>query len=290
MSQPKHKTAALSHLLAGPVGHVAVNALGNAAHHGSNLAEILAHKGLEHGITEAVVNPGAMRTIKSLMGPEATGAYEMAHAMGRKLVDMNPAQREAWLKATANAPIKEETPLIGALRRAARHQVEGTVPTLEAKGVGANLYSRAVNKLTDVVNKPFDTGLQRAVNTAVGAAPLAAITAADPIGMAAHGGINALREGVAATTAGKDFFRRELHKGAIGVPRSKALEVAGDYLLSPAVQDSYRMGRSVRGQTPEHLRQYLTPETIDSVAKELQDPLVQSGIKGLQERALKWNP
>lgn len=281
----RFKQAALTHLVAGPVGHLAVNALGRAAHHGSNLAEVLAHKGLQHGMTDAVVNPAAARTIRSLLGPEALGAYEMAHSMGRRLSQSAPLERASLLASAAAAPISEKTPLAGSLIQAAKHELAGTSPTLTSKGVGAGIYSKAVDALTNVVDKPFDTGLQKVVKSVAGGTPLAALAVADPVGSAAHTGINAARELLSETELGKNFYKQELNRGLTGVQRPVALEVAGDYLASPALQDAYRMGRSLREQTPENLRSLLTNENLQRIGVQA-DPLTYAGLQNVQKRAL----
>jgi hypothetical protein len=256
------KKSILGSLMMGPIGHVAVNALGRAAHHQSNLSEVLAHKGLQHGLLDAVVNPGAMRTMKSVMGPESATAYEAAHAVGRRLAQMKPQERQAAIDAAASAK-STSAPILGHIQKAMAHEKAGTTPSFKGEGVAAKMYGGAADLLTNIVNKPFDTGLQRVVKTVSGAAPLAALTAAEPVGMLSHAGINAVREGVSRSATGKKFIQQSFKAGLGGHKLPQSVETTLDYAVSPALLDPYRSGRTLRAEATPAARARLTPANVD---------------------------
>lgn len=252
------KSSGIGHLLLAPLGHVGVNAVGRAAHHSSNLADVLAHRGFQHGLLELNTNPAAMRTVKSLAGAESVLPYTAAYEMGRKLRGLTPAQRQMVLKAGYGVSFDTKAPVISSLRKAVGHELSGTEPALEATGLGANLYGRFVDKMTGITNTPFDTNLQRVVKTVAGGAPLGALAAVDPYGTAGHVGVNAVREAVGNSKAGKEFALKTFTKGLLdGQEIPRVQQLAADYLGSPAVLDAYRIGRSVRQEVPAVVGQKL---------------------------------
>lgn len=277
------QSAGLMHLLAGPLGHLGVNALGRAAHHKSNLGSVLAHRGLQHGLTDSVVNPVAARTVKAFMGPEATVSYELSQRLGTHLAKLPPAKRQALLKQINRAPKLQGSPIIGPLQEAVGHELAGTAPVHKAKGVAANLYSGAVRGLTSIVNKPFDTGVQRAVKSVAGGAPLAVAAAADPLGTAAHVGVNTGRELLAKSRVGTRFIKKTTEAGLAGKKIPKVIEAATDYLASPGALDAYRTGQAIRSAVPAHIQQRMTPEAVRAMSARVPNTL-QAGMGAMQRR------
>lgn len=243
--------------LMGPIGHLGVNALGRAAHKSSNLATVLAHKGLQHGFTNSAINPAAMKSIVAIAGPETMGVYQAAQMAGKRLAEAPPHLRPKILKQVSEAGFDEHTPMVGALQEAAKHELAGTAPKLEAKGLGAKAYSKFVDSMSDIKNTPFDTKTQRTVRTMGGAAPSAGLTAVDPSGSAAHFGINLAREQIGKSSYGKKVMGDLFESGVQGNQPSKLKETVIDYAVSPSVLDPQRMGRAMKekGLTPDLLQQ-----------------------------------
>lgn len=264
----RRKTAFWSHLMAGPIGHVVVNALGRAAHHSSNLGDVLAHRGLQHGLYGLSTNPVAMRSVKSLAGAESVVPYETAYRLGQSIAHLGPAERAARLRAMQVAP-DTKAPVLSSLRHAVGHELADTTPQLQASGLGAKMYAHAVDRMTGITNTPFDTGLQRAGKSLLGAAPVAGLVAADPVGTASHVGVNAAREALGRSSMGKKFVEDTFQRGLSGGVIPRPVEVAADYLASPAVLDAYRAGKAVRQEVPEAVRQRLKPDAVSSAMSHL---------------------
>jgi hypothetical protein len=269
MSMKQKTSAVLPHLIAGPIGHLAVNILGRAAHHGSNLSNVLAHRGMQHGMLGLSTNPAAARTVKSLAGAESVVPYEVAHRLGARMSNLGPQERKALLEKIYNKTRDTKAPVLSSLREAIGHELQGTSPTLQAKGLGAKLYAGAVDKMTGITNTPFDTGLQRAGKSMLGGAPLAGLAVADPVGTAAHVGINAVREGLGKSRMGKQFAEKTFEQGLAGKQISRAHELAADYLASPAVLDSYRAGKALRQEASPGVSAALTPDVVSSGMRHL---------------------
>jgi len=260
-------------LLAGPLGHLATNTFGQAAHHKSNMAEMLAHLGLQHGLTDARTNPAALRTVKSLFGAESVVPYELAHSTGKQLIEMPPEVRQVAMQHMRESTHGIEAPIIGPLHKALAHELAGTAPTHQATGPLAHVYSKAVNAMMNVANKPFDTGMQRGVKYMMGGAPLAALAAAEPVATASHVGINAAREGAARSSYGKKFITNMGQLGLAGGEIPEWKQTAAAYLASPAALDAFHAGKGVRAAAPANLHAQLTPENIGKAIPALRDAI-----------------
>ncbi len=253
------KIAIFGGLAAGPLGHVAVNALGRAARKGSNLSDYLAHTGLQHGLTGSSINPFAQRTIKALAGPESLSHYEAAKALGSLVQHLPTNEQHAIFQGMRQGTgrLSEDTPLLSPMHRAMGHELEGTAPALQSKGLLAGLYSKGVAGMGKLTNTPFDTGAQRVAKSVAGAAPLAAVAAADPVAAATHVGFNTAREAVAKSSTGKRVMKGMLERGLGGQLMSPAVEKAVDYGVSPSALDPMRIGKALREVTPTRLRSQL---------------------------------
>lgn len=71
--------------LGGILTHLATNALAKGTHRYTNLAEELAQKGLQHGLTGRQALGGGRFASKMVMGPEFMAEYEAALQLGNKL-------------------------------------------------------------------------------------------------------------------------------------------------------------------------------------------------------------
>lgn len=260
-------------------GHFGVNALGRAAHHASNIGEVLAHRGLQHGLLGQRVTPSRLQSLKSIFGPEAMVNYEAALQAGGKLVSQYPAPqaRNAAIQAAMRAKqFAEGAPVAGDLMKAFQHELAGTAPTFQGKGLAARLYGGAVDRLSRHTLTGMETGAQRAVKHITGAAPAAAFVAADaaasgglPLGAIGHAAWNGVRQGVGHTRAGQEFVKKEFQKGFQGKMPSKAQEFVADHVFSPAFLDARRLGYHARTQVQKNPRAAAAVSQIGAVAPQL---------------------
>lgn len=272
----------------GLFGHFGTNLAGRAAHKSSNLAEVMAHRGFQHGATGSRISRGADRAMRLLLGPESLVQYDAARAAGEKMYNLPPKQREAALQALssgaqelasrgvlrANAPkVLGEAPVIGALQQAARHDVLGSTPKLKSKGLLAGVYGKAVDLMSRSRETPFQTPTQKVVSNVVGASPAAALAAADPWGAATHMGWNLARETGAKTQLGKEITKNQLRKGLAGVKPGKWEELASDIVASPAFLDPQRIGSA--------LREAGAVELAQKAITAADDPLAQAFTRGM---------
>lgn len=263
------KTAILGHLAqtigmaAG--GHVGANVLGLAGH-GGNIADVLAHHGLQHGLAGSTMNPAAKASMKYLFGPESLGAYEAAHGIAKSMAHLPTKEQHALLAsgvASGNLlPAMKDAPILGSIHRAAQHELAGTAPKFEAKGGKGILgtvqgalgtaHGKMLDRLARTADTPFDSTGRKIVNSAIGASPALVAGAADmavtgtPFGVIGHGVVNAARERIAKTDYGKKVTTNLLQKGMRGEDVAPGRAMATNLLLSPAVMDAHRLGRSAR--------------------------------------------
>lgn len=260
----EEKTAVLgAALLSALGGHLGTNIAGRAAHHGSNLAELMAHRGFQHGLLGQSIHPARQLSMKSLLGPESLATYEAARLAGSKAVEQfpNPHIRNAHLTAlhagSGTQSHLANTPVISPIRDAIKHELLGTSPQLRAEGPLSKLYSHAVNFLADHTQTGFETGAQKAVGMLRGAAPTIAATAAEPIPMMGHYTVNMGRELASRTRAGEKFMRNEVAEGLRGNMPSKAQQLAVDISVSPALLDARRAANDIRGSLPPAVNSYV---------------------------------
>jgi len=276
----------------GLLGHLGTNVAGRAAHHASNLAEVLAHRGFQHGATGSKVAPGASRALKLLLGPEALNSYEAARAAGQKMYALPPEKRTAAIKALSEGAerlsgkagisqrageIMHEAPIVGSLQRAAQHELAGTAPELQAHGSLAKAYSRAVDLMSRLEHTPFQTPIQRAATNVVGAAPAVALAAADPSGAAVHMGWNAAREAIAKSKPGKEYMKGMLRRGLAGDTMSPTKEMLYDIGASPAFLTPHRLGRAIREAG--------MVDPARTATQAIDEPVVQHLLRGMASEA-----
>lgn len=253
------KTAILGHLAATAAtaagGHVGANVLGLAGH-GGNIADMLAHHGLQHGLSGARLNPASRASMKYLFGPESLGAYDAAHGIASQMAHLPTKEQHALLAsgvASGNLlPALKDAPILGSIHRAAQHEIAGTAPKLETKGILGAAHGKVLDRLARTADTPFDDTGRRVVNSAIGASPLLAAGVADtaltgaPLGVIGHGAVNAARERIAKTDYGRAVTTNLLQKGMRGESVAPGRERAMNLLLSPAVMDAHRLGRAAR--------------------------------------------
>lgn len=259
----------------GLLGHILVNRGGRQAHHLTNLAEVMAHKGFQHGASGARTSWGAMRSMKQLAGPESTVAYEAAHKAGKLFYELPPhvraAAAQAWKERGSLAGVEgaeglmqhlgnaRPGPVTEVLGKAFGHELAGTAPTLQTAGSGitGRAYAHAVNRLSNVTTNEFSTTGQKIVNNAVGAAPWAALAATHPAGTAGHTLVNAGREVASQLPMGKQWIADDFKRGLHGEQLSPTVEKIIDHAISPAVLDGRREALAMRraGVTPEQFHQ-----------------------------------
>ncbi len=273
-SDELEKTAVLSAALTalkamgvGIAGHLGVNTGILGSRTSTNLGEVLAHKGFQHGLTEAAVNPAMVRSLHALGGPEAMETYHRAREAGKRLSVMDPVQRQLTLTGLYGAenPALSNAPILGDLKKAIMHEYEGTSPTLTTaapeggfvrralNAVGSG-YAHLVDKATNVVDRPFDTKLQRGVRGVIGVAPMAGALAVDAPGAVAHMGWNTAREVAGRSSLGDRFVRHIADEGLHGRTVSPRVEALTNMLVSPAALDPMRAGTAIRNAVaPMHI-------------------------------------
>lgn len=240
-------------------GHVGTNALGRAAHHGSNIAEHLAHQGFQHGLIGSQISPTRLQSMKSLLGPEAVMPYEAAHEAASKLVAHfpSPSARNAALRlGVERGQLAHGAPILEPVRAAMRHELYGSTPVLHGENRLASLYAKAVSRMGDHTMTGMETGAQRALKHITGVGPLAGAVAADvattgqPLGALFHFGWNGMRQAAGHTSIGQRMAADEVRKGLNGQRVSKTQELLTDHLVSPAYLDARRMGQHVYNKNP----------------------------------------
>lgn len=256
-------------------GHVGTN-LAGVASHGINSAEQLAHKGLQHGLGGAKMNPFARLSTRLLGGAEALTSYDAAHALAAKIQHLPTAQQRAIL-AGANIPgragISADTPVLGALQSAIQHELAGTSPELMRKapirsGL-AGVWDRTkemvgrgqhgfLDKMTNLTDTQFDTAGKRVVTGLAGAAPAAAVAALDPLGAAGHYAVNAGRMIGAETNWGKNLALGQVQKGLRGEELSPTVRALQQTFISPGFTEAQDIGSSVRKNLGANIGEYGT--------------------------------
>lgn len=267
------KTAVLgTALLSALGGHFSTNIAGRAAHHGSNLAEIMAHKGFQHGLLGQQVHPARHLSIKSLLGPESMVTYEAARKAGEAAVKHapNPVEREAYLRGlhgmAASQPNLQHAPIIDPITKAVHHELAGTAPQVQAQGFLSKGYSHLVDQLTNHVQTGFETGAQKAVGMLRGAAPTLAAAAAEPIPMAGHFAVNLGRELAGRSSVGQRFIRNEIAAGLRGEMHGPVKSLAYDIGASPALLDARKAMNQARHSMPPEMASYVA-DNIHKIEK-----------------------
>lgn len=248
----------------GVVGHAGTNFLGMKAHHHSNIGEVLAHRGFQHGLLEQRISPVMEQSIKSVFGPESLINYHAAVEAGKHFVTKapNPDQRRNALLLATQHTLPHDMPVLSQLQSAMNHELQGTAPTLNAKGMSATLYGKILDSLTNNPVTGMETKAQAAWKHLKGAGPAAAMVGADvamsgaPLGAMAHFGWNGMRQGAAATDIGQRIAAKQLVDGARhGVPKNTTkLDIA----VSPAFLDAQRAGAAARRMVTENKANPLT--------------------------------
>lgn len=281
----EHKNASVLHALAHGAamtlgGHVGTNAMGRAAHHGSNIAEILAHKGVQHGLLGAgtQITPARLQSIKMMFGPEATVPYELALKSARNLLEKVPnpeARRLALQRMYQHGTGLENVPVASDVRKAIAHELAGTSPALQAQTRGAKIYGKLLDHLSKPTTNELQTGAQKVVKNITGAAPLAGFVAADaaasagiPIGAIGHMGWNLTRQGAVHTPVGKRLLGDEVRKGLRGQQVSKTKEFVIDHLMSPAYLDARRAALQAHKANPAGAQALATDPFLDEVIQQ----------------------
>lgn len=247
----EEKTAFIGHFLP----HVAVNAGALAAHHHSNLNEVLSHQAFQLGLQGKELHPTRVKALEMAIGPEALASFHSARAMGDKLRGLSPeGQRLAMrgmMKGYDMAGVPTSTPLLGGIRQAMGHHLAGTSPEFQAQGLGAKLFGKVMTDLTQQTYDPtqkqniFQRGLGH-LRGALPAVPVALMGAVDPAAPAVHFGINKFRDLIGQSRFGANFMKDQVREGLQGVEHSPAKQKAMQLILSPAYYDAHQIGKGLR--------------------------------------------
>jgi hypothetical protein len=286
-------------------GHLATNAINRAAHQGTNIAEVMAHHGLQHGLlqqgmTGGGLRPGTSAFLKLMYGPEALMHYEAANKAGRALVNHfpNPQDRQRAIQAlvggTGAVPGLERVPVGGEVLKALQHELHGgQAPELAREGVSGAVGGLLASHLNRAVSRNgrtgMETGTQKAMDLAANGLPLAA-AASTGLG-AEHMAVNGAR------WAGSKLFGRQMaesgfRKGLRGELPGQASQFLIDHLVSPAILDPQRAGHQLRQMTPQGshalldeatMHDWASPEGRAQGARALK-PLVAAKVNPLLQR------
>ena len=118
-------------------GHIGSNLLGGAAHHSTNIGEVQAHKGFQHGVLGQQIHPLRRLAMNLTLGPESMADYDVALKAGKKFYEQypDPSARNLALKGMVGAynqsGLNQHTPGIGPQAEALKHELYGTTPKLE---------------------------------------------------------------------------------------------------------------------------------------------------------------
>jgi len=253
------KLPSLGHVVGtAAAGHIGTNALGRAAHHASNIGEVLAHKGFQHGLLDQGINPARKQAIKMMFGPEALIPYEAAHQFASKAVAQapHPTQRAQLLNAFLSKDISH-APVLGNVQKAIQHELAGSTPQFAGQGMAAKMYGGAIDSLSNQTRTGFETPLQKVVESVRGASPLAPMLAADaavsggiPLGAVGHMGWNMTRQAIGDSALGQRLAKQQLLSGLKGKSTGGLSEMAHDLVLSPAFLDAQRLGKTMHTDNP----------------------------------------
>jgi hypothetical protein len=254
----QEKEAVIGELLTGLAGHFGVNALGRHAHHASNLPEMLAHQGFQHGATGRMPNFWSRASSTNILGPEVGIQYWLGHALGKQLYNMPPAERAQAMKAMKEAgsigvgdlppdklELLKKAPYLNDAFKAVMHDYHGTTPEFKANDTVAKLYGQTVQGFNRLTTSPYDTHAQNVVKEVAGALPMAGLLAADAGGAAVHMGWNRARAIAGGSEFGKRWQEGLAQKGMRGELPNKATQLAYDIGVSPAYLDAQRLGHAV---------------------------------------------
>lgn len=265
---------ALGHgAVTGAAGHVGANVIGMAGHKG-NINELLAHRALQHGLTGGRLGKVNEFAVKHLYGPEALSAYQAAHAVGNKMKDLSTNQMRAALSSGAVAshlsPELRNSPILGDMGKAFEHELKGTAPELQTKGLLGKLHGWSLDKLTKNVVTDMDTTGSRFMKNAPGMLAIGGVGALDaavsgglPVGLAAHMAGNQARQRLGDSVIGQKAMHNLFTKGLRGEQIGKGQQAFTNYIISPGLLDSHRVGSA-----------------LHSTAERM-GPLAQKGVEAL---------
>lgn len=204
--------------------------------------------GLDHGMNGMKLQPNFKNFFQYGMGPESLADYHLGRKLGQRVAEktayMTPEQRARFIakaKGMAQAHINsfdnpEEVDKIPMLN-SVKHYVEG----------------HGENKVKGLFNRVAvpDEQQKHIGNWAGDAGMLMAAGAANPH-LLIQPGLSYIRKKLATSPIGQKTFEKGFNNGQAGKTLNKAQEFATDMLVSPAVLDSYRMGKGMHENlTPE---------------------------------------
>lgn len=241
-------------------GHVSTNAAGLAAHHASNVGEVLAHRGLQHGLGGQRLTPVMKQSIKSIFGPESLINYEAAHGLAQRLLaeSPHPDDRLKNMLALVEHGIAHGTPVARPMQQALEHHLRGSAPHAGGLGPASDAYAKILDRLTSRPLHGMETGAQRLAKNLRDAVPAALFVGADaalsggvPTGAAGHALWNGARQAAGHTDIGQKLLAQEVVKGLEGAHLGKAETLAYDLGASPAFLDARRVAARAAGHAPE---------------------------------------
>lgn len=250
-SDVTEKTAIIHHF----VPHVVGNLGAMAAHAGSNIQDVLAHRAFQLGLQGKELHPTRVKAMRMTLGPESLAAFEKSRALGQSLSHLSPeGQRLAvrgMLKGYDLSGLPLSAPVLGDMRNALEHHLAGTTPTREGGNVAAKSYARILDDLTQHTYDPKEKQniLQRGLGHLRGALPAIPVALSgvfNPMTPIAHFGINKAREVFADSQFGQNKAKDLLRNAIEGHQTPGWQRALVGAIGSPAYYEPERLGHAIR--------------------------------------------
>lgn len=201
--------------------------------------------GVEMGRTKRKMHPNLQSVLEYGVGPESTVDYNLGRKLGSRISDMEPERQERFLSKAKgmfnshvtsrfgeNADEVNKVPIINSVK----HYFDG-----HGENKVKNLFVK-----TSVPEDQALTWKNKLGN--VGALGLAG--AVDPH-LLLQPALSGARKQLAKSELGAKVFEKNFKAGHEGKPLSKLKETAIDMTISPAVLDSYRIGKAMNKHLPD---------------------------------------
>lgn len=204
--------------------------------------------GFDAGRNGMKLQPNFQNFMQYGVGPESLADYHLGRKFGQRVSQVDPARQERFIakaKGMAQAHINtfqnpeavDKIPMLNSVK----HYIEGH---------GENKVKAAFNKLSVPDNQAVTWK-----NRLGDAGMLAGAAAVNPH-LLLQPALSGARKALAKSQMGQKVFEKGFNNGQEGKEISKGRELATDLLVSPAVLDSYRMGKG--------MNQHLAPEANEA--------------------------
>jgi hypothetical protein len=205
--------------------------------------------GVELGRTKQKMHPNIKSVMEYGLGPESIVDYNLGKKLGSKISDM-PLERQERFLSKANGMFNAH---IGKLGPNAAEEIN-KVPILNS--VKHYFDGHGENKVKDMLVRTGVPEEQKLTwkNHAGNLGMLGGAAAINPE-LLLQPALSGVRKKLAKSELGAKVFEKNFQAGHEGKPLSKLKETAIDMAISPAVLDSYRIGKSMNKNLPQDVNQ-----------------------------------